>query len=117
MNTLKTIYDKLGDKTELAKHEVELGLVDDLKKDETLIVSQLKTIEDLLGQVVNLEDKAKGYKNELMKNFDRYNSLISKITISYKELGLDWNQSETKTNSLKTIKRVGDLVVKYKKYF
>ena len=32
MNTLKTIYDKLGDKTELAKHEVELGKIDDLNK-------------------------------------------------------------------------------------
>lgn len=32
MNTLKTIYDKLGDKTELAKHEIELGLADDVKK-------------------------------------------------------------------------------------
>ena len=32
MNTLKTIYDKLGDKTELAKHEVELGVVEDIGK-------------------------------------------------------------------------------------
>ena len=32
MNTLKTIYEKLGDKTELAKHEVELGKIDDLNK-------------------------------------------------------------------------------------
>lgn len=31
MNTLKTIYDKLGDKTELAKHEVELAITDKLK--------------------------------------------------------------------------------------
>lgn len=28
MNTLKTIYDKLGDKTELAKHEIELNSAD-----------------------------------------------------------------------------------------
>ena len=117
MNTLQTIYNKLADKTELAKHEVELGLVDNLKKDETLILSQVKIMEDLLGQVVNLEDKAKDYKNELIKNFERYESLISKITISYKELGIDWNESETKTDTAKTIKRVGDLVIKYKKYF
>jgi hypothetical protein len=31
MNTRKTIYDKLfTEKVELAKHEVELGLIDDL---------------------------------------------------------------------------------------
>jgi hypothetical protein len=33
MNTRKTIYDKLfTEKVELAKHEVELALIDDLKK-------------------------------------------------------------------------------------
>jgi hypothetical protein len=32
MNTLKTIYDKLGDKTELAKHEIQLGVVEDISK-------------------------------------------------------------------------------------
>ena len=30
MNTLQTIYNKLQDKTELAKHEVELGLAQDI---------------------------------------------------------------------------------------
>jgi hypothetical protein len=35
MNTRKTIYDKLfTEKVELAKHEVELALIDDLKKVE-----------------------------------------------------------------------------------
>jgi hypothetical protein len=38
MNTLQTIYNKLADKTELAKHEIELGLVDDLNK--ALVESQ-----------------------------------------------------------------------------
>jgi len=32
MNTLKTIYDKIG-KTELAKHEVELALIQELEKE------------------------------------------------------------------------------------
>ena len=32
MNTLQTIYNKLSDKTELAKHEIELGKIDDLNK-------------------------------------------------------------------------------------
>ena len=31
MNTLQNVYDRLSDKTELAKHEVELGLIDDYK--------------------------------------------------------------------------------------
>jgi histidinol phosphatase-like enzyme len=34
MNTRKTIYDKLfNEKVELAKHEVELGLIDDIQKE------------------------------------------------------------------------------------
>ena len=36
MNTRKTIYDKLfTEKVELAKHEVELGLIDDIQKEYT----------------------------------------------------------------------------------
>jgi histidinol phosphatase-like enzyme len=36
MNTRKTVYDKLfTEKVELAKHEVELGLIDDIQKEYT----------------------------------------------------------------------------------
>lgn len=38
MNTLKTIYDKLGDKTELAKHEVNLSLIEDFTKEANLTI-------------------------------------------------------------------------------
>jgi len=31
MNTLQNVYDRLSDKTELAKHEVQLGLLEDIK--------------------------------------------------------------------------------------
>jgi hypothetical protein len=30
MNTLQNVYNKLQDKTELAKHEVELAIIDEL---------------------------------------------------------------------------------------
>ena len=44
MNTRKTIYDKLfTEKVELAKHEVELGLMDDINKLKQNIVSSWKT--------------------------------------------------------------------------
>ena len=46
MNTLKTIYDKLGDKTELAKHEVELALIQDLEKEFVKITQATKSIKD-----------------------------------------------------------------------
>ena len=37
MNTLQTIYNKLADKTELAKHEVELATINDLKKKSEIL--------------------------------------------------------------------------------
>ena len=43
MNTLQTIYNKLQDKTELAKHEVNLGLLDDINKLKQQIVSNFKS--------------------------------------------------------------------------
>ena len=47
MNTLQNVYDKLADKTELAKHEVDLGLVDDLKITLNSLEEQIKSFEDL----------------------------------------------------------------------
>jgi hypothetical protein len=63
MNTLKTIYNKLGDKTELAKHEVELTLVDDFNaridkannERKSASVSFQKLIGAMQGAVINLE--------------------------------------------------------------
>ncbi len=60
MNTLKTIYDKIG-KTELAKHEVKLSLVDDITKllDSTnakrkqISAQGLKISEELLALTVD----------------------------------------------------------------
>jgi hypothetical protein len=37
MNTLQNVYDKLQDKTELAKHEVELANINDLKKKSEIL--------------------------------------------------------------------------------
>jgi polyhydroxyalkanoate synthesis regulator phasin len=43
MNTLQNVYDRLSDKTELAKHEVNLGLLDDINKLKQQIVSNFKS--------------------------------------------------------------------------
>jgi hypothetical protein len=45
MNTLKTIYDKIG-KTELAKHEVNLATIDDLKKNLLDMENAIKKIAE-----------------------------------------------------------------------
>ena len=96
MNTLKTIYDKLGDKTELAKHEVELAIIDDLqasfKKGQSAIESA-NTISIQLGDAVTLWNKTfsklKGEIYLVEKNvLDSY-KLISTIKKQAKDLGID----------------------------
>ena len=69
MNTRKTIYDKLfTEKVELAKHEVELALVDDLNK----LVVRMKAIDGALMKSVqktvnNLSSFAK-VQNDLINS-------------------------------------------------
>ena len=62
MNTLQNVYDRLSDKTELAKHEVELGLNQDLdaviKKISTELDIANKSM-DTLSSLKLQSDKAK----------------------------------------------------------
>ena len=59
MNTLKTIYEKLGDKTELAKHEVQLGITDklkvELKKYVSLVSESGNNLDNFYGPIRQLE--------------------------------------------------------------
>jgi uncharacterized coiled-coil DUF342 family protein len=70
MNTLKTIYDKLGDKTELAKHEVELGLNQELEAVIKKISAELEIADKSLNTLSALKlqaDKEKVKSEESMK--------------------------------------------------
>ena len=63
MNTLQTIYNKLQDKTELAKHEVELGLIENFNARidkanndrKSASVTYQKLIGTMQAAVINLE--------------------------------------------------------------
>ena len=63
MNTLQNIYDKLADKTELAKHEVELGLIENFNARidkanndrKSASVTYQKLIGTMQAAVINLE--------------------------------------------------------------
>ena len=62
MNTLQNVYDRLSDKTELAKHEVELGLNQDLDAVIKKISAELdiaNTQMDTLSSLKLQSDKAK----------------------------------------------------------
>ena len=63
MNTLQTIYNKLEDKTELAKHKVELGLIENFNARidkanndrKSASVTYQKLIGTMQAAVINLE--------------------------------------------------------------
>ena len=89
MNTLQTIYDKLADKTELAKHEVELGKLDDL----TTINKKLLALRDGSNKFFALKKQVVDYAKEqfpkVKLNLDEAEKLVSIIKTQAKELGLD----------------------------
>jgi len=92
MNTRKTIYDKLfTEKVELAKHEVELALVDDLKKrynDAKVLANEIEgALISFTGQKNSIEDKSARYINQVTM----LEIIIEKIQKQAKEIGLDVN--------------------------
>ena len=106
MNTRKTIYDKLfTEKVELAKHEVELGLVDDLKNSINKVSTfqaDVKSMNANAKQTNKLFTSATQQKEVILKNYNdnrnkqeailkELNTLFKTINTQAKELGIDIN--------------------------
>jgi hypothetical protein len=82
MNTLQTIYNKLADKTELAKHEIELGLVDDLNK--ALVESQevlvgLKKDNQRIDEMQTMVEKKLKEREKLVANKSKSSDIYFKL--------------------------------------
>jgi protoheme ferro-lyase len=102
MSTLKTVSNKLF-KTELANHKIELGLIDDFKKELDFLkqgqktinastqefVNQLNNFSVLQGKLADSFNKSDDYKDQLKADIDTIVALVDKISIQAKELGLD----------------------------
>ena len=88
MNTLKTIYDKLGDKTELAKHEVELGLQDDLKAQFNKYFS-VYNIDLLEVGIIDAVKKLNANYVATAKEFDAFNKIYLVFDVKARELGVE----------------------------
>ena len=109
MNTLQNVYNKLSDKTELAKHEVELGKLDDL----TAINKKLIVLRDSSNKFFALKKQVVDYAKEQFPkvkiNLDEAEKLIIVIKAQAKELGLDVannpviKQAESEINTSKSI--------------
>ena len=114
MNTLQNVYDKLAYKTELAKHEVELGLLDGLKKDADKVTTQIgfvnkdisevkkaisligmikgdlpstdKLANDLLNAVITFENKTRDLGIDVPKEVINYGNVARELIKSNNEL-------------------------------
>ena len=112
MNTLQTIYNKLSEeKTELAKHEVELSLADDLikfYKDNSAQSNKASLLVDKLLQdtkiALNMYKEVEAGTNVLLSN-------ISKYQIKAKELGLDLPKEITSIIATSTAKQKNNLKI------
>lgn len=103
MNTLQNVYDKLADKTELAKHEVDLGLVDDLKITLNSLEEQIFIDKEILSKTIKISSDLlllnKNAKERLTSNDSIIQSSFKKIQLAEKfiaqaeriskELGVD----------------------------
>jgi hypothetical protein len=111
MNTLQNVYDRLSDKTELAKHEVDLSLADDLikfYKDNAADSNKASLLVDKLLQdtkiALNMYKEVEAGTNVLLSN-------ISKYQIKAKELGLDLPKEITSIIATSTAKQKNNLKI------
>jgi len=118
MNTLQNVYNKLSDKTELAKHEVELSLLDDIKKSENnlldginSVVKERAIIESTKIKMGQEIDKVKFLVDNLEKNLNKFNAQAKDLGITQKPNEIE--KAEAMIISVK--KDVQNITTKYLK--
>ena len=115
MNTLQNVYDRLSDKTELAKHEVNLSLVDDLNK----IISEAERVISLQEDGLKWYNKAVDAHKQfivqlsdsigIIQSSEKYipklpeqiQNITAELSNQAKELGLDAKQIKGYVEALK----------------
>jgi phage shock protein A len=89
MNTRKTIYDKLfTEKVELAKHEVELALIDDIKKLMNSALSRKAEFQKFAQTVQQQLDNLRVSSNMWNRDLSEAQTLISNLVVKAKEIGV-----------------------------
>ena len=95
MNTLNSVYEtinKLSDKTELAKHKVELGLIQNLEKEYIFVSKGLDKMEldrdKILQEIKKYRESSVDYEN-FVKLKEQYQTMG-------KELGVDIDEKYAK---------------------
>ena len=90
MNTRKTIYDKLfrNDETQLAKHEVELALIDELKKIMNRALSRKAEFQKFSQNIQQQLDNLKAASNMWNRDLSEGQTLVSDLVMKAKEIGV-----------------------------
>ena len=103
MNTLQTIYNKLQDKTELAKHEVQLGVVEDIAKaldnakvilkaliaDKPILANADKAIAVAIANADKLAQTSEKNVEKASAFLPKIGTILDKADVAAKGLGLD----------------------------
>jgi uncharacterized protein (DUF3084 family) len=103
MNTLKTVFEKLfKEETQLASHEVELALVDDLKKVVSEYIKSNANYQTVFNEHKSLDDKFMALKAKAREfyAFDKKvyadsQKVIANVTKQAKDLGIDPNSIQS----------------------
>jgi len=99
MNTLQTIYDRLSDKTELAKHEINLGTIeeiafafkqinavnDNFNKLDAIVQKNIVPLNNAYKQLLSNKD----YEKKTISSLDKLAATLIKLS---KDLGIDYKQ-------------------------
>ena len=121
MNTLQNVYDRLSDKTELAKHKVELGLKEDAQKIESEFNSSYNKVDnELLKFYTQINTARKVYESTKadITNVLSYEAKLkdqqNKILLAGKELGIDVTGSQFYKSITASLSRFDNLKTELK---
>ena len=105
MNTRKTIYDKLfTEKVELAKHEVELALIDDVDKvfkeamlarakAQDVFFNTKKAVESAVQKGLKEIKEYKAINERALPQFDKLNKFVKELGITMPPLYKDHEEN------------------------
>jgi len=122
MKTLETIYNKLNsvEKTELETHKVELGVVDDLKKELNIYNSGRKNLDNELNdwyekilKIKNEFSKIKSTYSKFEKPIKNLKSIMQKVESTAKELGIKPSEIKGYSDAQSAIKTSDDMVAEF----
>ena len=100
--SLNDILKKISqpEKTELAKHEVELALIDDFRKLLNIATADYKEFNDAYNKFNDFKKLVIAFGEKYTGNTEKLETLYSQMFKTSKELGLDFNSTKEGKDAL-----------------